>query len=176
MGRSGRISLRAAVRARGTIRATRRGCGLRRRRRRLHGRLGSGGFRFRRDGRQRRTARRKGACRPRRAEIGTQRNEACRQYGADEQKVLQDQHRSAKSFKSRRGRRLVPRGHLSFNRGPVWRYQGRGPGLDVRKARKMKTRAGLLPAGPCRPQPHPRRYIRGRQLGRERQPSYRRSS
>jgi len=40
----------------------------------------------------------------------------------------------------------------------------------------MKTRAGLLPAGPCRPQPHPRRYIRGRQLGRERQPSYRRSS
>jgi hypothetical protein len=40
----------------------------------------------------------------------------------------------------------------------------------------MKTRAGLLPAGPHRPQPHYRRYIRGRQLGRERQPSYRRSS
>jgi len=40
----------------------------------------------------------------------------------------------------------------------------------------MKTRAEFLPAGLCRPQPHHRRYIRGRQLGRERQPLYRRSS
>src|SRR5262249_10678912 len=102
-----------------------------------------------------------------RGEIGKKGNEGCRQYGADKQKVLQDQHRSAKSFKSRRGRRLVPRGHLSFNRGPVWRYQGRGPGLDVRKARKMKNPRGTSPGGHVSsatspPPVHPRSAARAR--------------
>ena len=128
-------SLRATVSARGTIRSTRGRCGLRWRRRRLRGRLGVGRFRLGRDGRQRRTGRGMNTQRRRRRagrhEVGIQRDEAGRQHGAEDQKVLQDQHRSPKGCQPRRRPRLVARRRLRFNRGPVWRYQGRCSSLEA---------------------------------------------
>src|SRR5262249_33178665 len=124
-----------------------------------------------------------------RQEVGVERNKAEREHRPDHQEVFQNRHHSPHATPSRLSRAKWLRGSFAARDGPFSRakdevraafpkrapispgksrVRGGFPKAGAKPTLQNKPPPGISPGGPTPIPPRPRRYIRGRKLGHER--------